>query len=346
MNTRSRVLILAASGLVAATAITGYVVNAHDAAAGTGTGAGTTGSIDLRTAERTGTPGTPGTATTILFRDTAPGPEFGHVASVPAAHPGAAPTVSSTLCDRFYAAHDTAVCLQRGGALPATYATVLDHSLHQVRQVKTAGFPNRARVSASGTMVSWTTFVQGDSYLSDDFSTRTSILDTKTGRLVDTIESIPLTLDGKPYHAADVNYWGVTFAADDNTFYATVRTGGRTYLVQGDYRAWTARTLRENVECPSLSPDGTRLVFKKRVDASANRPWRLYVLDLRTMVETPLAEEHSIDDQAAWLDDHTVMYGRPRQTGGDWDVWAVPADGGGEPRVLIPDASSPTPLGG
>ena len=100
---------------------------------------------------------------------------------------------------------------------------------------------------------------------------------------------------------------GRTFAADDNTFYATVRTGGRTYLVQGDYRA----------------------VFKKRVNASADRPWRLYILDLRTMTETPLAEEHSIDDQAAWLDDQTVMYGRPRQSGGGWDVWAVPADGGG-----------------
>ncbi|MBS2549542.1 PD40 domain-containing protein [Catenulispora sp. NL8] len=329
MNTRTRVLILTVTGLMAATAIVGYTVNTRDAAAGTSP----TGSIDLATAD------------TIVFRDTAPGPDFGHIASVPSAHPDATPTVSSTLCDRFYAANNTAICLQRGGALPATYATVLDHSLHQVRQVKTAGFPNRARVSASGRMVSWTMFVQGDSYLSDDFSTRTAILDTKTGRLIDNVESIPLTLDGKPYQAADVNYWGITFAADDNTFYATVRTAGRTYLVQGDYRAWTARTLRENVECPSLSPDGTRIVFKKRVNASANRPWRLYVLDLRTMVETPLADEHSIDDQAAWLNNNTVMYGRPRQSGGDWDIWAVPADGGGSPRILIPDASSPTPLG-
>lgn len=330
MNLRARALILTVTGLIAVTAAAGYVVYARGAAAG----ASPTGRIDLAT---TGT---------ILFRDTAPGPGFGHIASVPAAHPDAAPTVSSTLCDRFYAAQGTAICLQRGGALPATYADVLDHSLHQVRQVKTAGFPNRARVSASGRMVSWTMFVQGDSYLSDDFSTRTAILDTRTGRLIDDVESIPLTLDGKPYHAADVNYWGITFAADDNTFYATVRTGGRTYLVQGDYESWTAHTLRENVECPSLSPDGTRIVFKKRVNASANRPWRLYVLDLRTMVETPLAEEHSIDDQAAWLDDDTVMYGRPRQSGGDWDVWAVPADGTGAPRVLIPDASSPTSLGG
>ena len=32
-------------------------------------------------------------------------------------------------------------------------------------------------------------------------------------------------------------------------------------------------------------------------------PWRLYVLDLRTLRETPLAETRSVDDQAVWPDD-------------------------------------------
>lgn len=51
-----------------------------------------------------------------------------------------------------------------------------------------------------------------------------------------------------------------------------------------------------------------------------------------------------MDDQAAWLDDHTVMYGLPRH-GGGWDVWSVPADGGGAPRLLIHNASSPAAVG-
>ncbi|MHA6757585.1 TolB family protein [Streptacidiphilus sp. PAMC 29251] len=318
-SSRLRVLILVAVALVLTTAVTGYVLRSR----------GDTAVAAASGRVRLDAPGE------ILFRDTAPGAGFGQLATVPLARPDGARTTGGLLCDRLYAAHGTGICLQRKGPVPATYVTVLDHDLHQVRQVRTAGFPNRARVSASGRMLSWTTFVQGDSYLRDDFSTRTSILDTRTGRLTDSIEGIPLTLDGKPYHASDVNYWGVSFAADDNTFYATVRTGGSTYLVRGDYRNWTAETLRGNVECPSLSPDGTRIVFKKRVNASANRPWQLYVLDLATMRETPLAEPHSIDDQAAWLDDHTVMYGRVRPSGdpsGDgWDVWAVPADGTGAP---------------
>ncbi|MEV0095921.1 hypothetical protein [Streptomyces sp. NPDC050738] len=324
MNARSRFLILVVATLVAATTVTGYVLRSRGESGAVGGG----GIVRLDTAGR------------ILFRNTSPGAAYGRIASVPIDRPGAARTVGTMLCDRLYAAHGTGICMQRKGPVPATHVMVLDRELHRLRQVKTEGFPNRARVSASGAMLSWTTFVQGDSYLRDDFSTRTSVLDTRTGKLVNSIEEIPLTLDGKPYHAADLNYWGVGFASDDNTFYATARTSGRTYLVKGDFRKWTARTLRTNAECPSLSPGNTRIVFKKRVNASANRPWRLYVLDLATMKETPLAEEHSVDDQAAWLDDHTVMYGLPRH-GGGWDVWAVPADGSGAPRLLVRDANSP-----
>ncbi|WUV08985.1 hypothetical protein OG738_01270 [Amycolatopsis sp. NBC_01488] len=63
--------------------------------------------------------------------------------------------------------------------------------------------------------------------------------------------------------------------------------------------------------------------------------WRLSVLDLKTMRETGLAEQKSVDDQALWQDDHTVLYGR------DNAVWAVPADGSGAPRKLVDGAASP-----
>ncbi|MET7619578.1 hypothetical protein [Streptomyces sp. NPDC005408] len=239
-------------------------------------------------------------------------------------------------CDRFYAAGGTALCLRRRPGLPPrAYAVVLDRRLREVRRIALPGIPNRARVSASGRMLSWTMFASGDSYATSAFSTRTSILDLRTGYLVKNMEQIPLTIDGRRHHAPDLNYWGVTFARDDNRFYATVSTGGRTHLVEGDMRRWSARALRANAECPSLSPDNTRIAFKKKVSGDPGRPWRLYVLDLRTMSEHPLAERQSVDDQAAWLDDRTLAYGR----GGD--IWTVPADGSGEPRLLVPDASSP-----
>ena len=73
---------------------------------------------------------------------------------------------------------------------------------------------------------------------------------------------------------------------------------------------WSAATSRrrpctvlaDGVECPSLSPDGTRLVYKKRLP---DLTWQLWVYDLATQRRTQLAEPANIDDQGAWLDDRT-----------------------------------------
>jgi Tol biopolymer transport system component len=150
--------------------------------------------------------------------------------------------------------------------------------------------------------------------------------------------------DGRTYHAADLNFWGVTFASDDRAFYATMATKGTTYLVRGDLRTRTVTTLRTNVECPSLSPDGSRIAFKKRVKGlPKDAPWHLYVLDLRTMRETPLAEGRSVDDQAVWRDDHTLVYALPGDYGAD--LYTLPSDGTGKPRRISTAAVSPAYVG-
>ena len=92
--------------------------------------------------------------------------------------------------------------------------------------------------------------------------------------------------------------------------------------------------IHENVECPSLSPDGTRIGFKKLVGSPAL--WRFHVLDLRTGRETALAEVHPVDDQLEWLDNKTLLYGSNE------GVWAVPADGSGAPRQYLAEADSPS----
>jgi hypothetical protein len=190
-------------------------------------------------------------------------------------------------------------------------------------------------------MVSWTVFVTGESYAKAGFSTWTSILDTHTGEYIANIESIALYRGGVRYYSPDVNYWGVTFTDDDDRFYATVGSKGKTHLVEGSVADWEARTLRENVECPSLSPDNTRLVFKKRVAGDPRHPWRLHALDLTSGRETALAETASVDDQAAWLDDETVAYARQGRARGSTDIWTVRADGLAPPRLLIPGGMSP-----
>ena len=282
----------------------------------------------------------------LAFVNAASGPHRTAVASVPSNDPRSGRIASDLKCARFYAAAGTGVCLQSnpGVLKQSNRALLLDEGLRTRRTFPLAGTPSRARVSPSGRFVAWTVFVSGESYSSAFFSTRTSVLDTRTMKLTPSLETFSVVKDGKPYHASDINFWGVTFASDDDTFYATLNTANKTYLVRGSLSRRTVTTLVQNVECPSLSPDGTRVAFKKRV-LSRTDLWHEYVLDLRTLKETALAERHSVDDQATWLDNHTVAYALPTDGKvGSSDLWSVPADGTGTPRPLIAGASSPAPL--
>ncbi|MFE6904935.1 TolB family protein [Streptomyces erythrochromogenes] len=282
----------------------------------------------------------------LAFLGSGQGPHRGALASVPADAPEGTRTVSGLTCQRFHAAAGTGVCLRSSpGALAQdNKAIIVDAELREVRTFPLAGTPSRARVSPSGRFAAWTVFVSGESYGAAFFSTRTAILDTRTWKLDANLEEFAITLDGRDYRAQDVNFWGVTFAKDDDTFYATLSTAGETYLVKGSVSRRSVTTLTKNVECPSLSPDGTRIAYKKRVRAGASL-WREHVMDLATLRDHPLAEKRSVDDQAAWLDDDTLAYGLPGDGAADrTDLWTVPADGSGSPRLLTPGASSPARL--
>lgn len=279
----------------------------------------------------------------ILFRSTAPD-SMGHLALVAKDDPGGPRSVSALNCLRVYAAGGTGTCLRRDGALATFQIAIMDSNLNVEKEIPLVGVPNRTRVSGDGQLVAWTVFVAGDSYNNGRFSTRAGLIDLRTEDMVDSLEFLAVTLDGHPYTAADLNFWGVTFAPDDNTFYATMSTGGHRYLVQGDIAAKSVHTIAENVECPSLSADGRRIAFKSAIDGDPAKGWRPTVLDLPTGARTPLAETRSVDDQPAWLDPNTIGYAIPRDAD-DSDVWAVPADGSGTPRLLIPHAESPAALG-
>jgi hypothetical protein len=277
----------------------------------------------------------------ILFRSTA-NASYGRAATVARSSPAGTRTVSGLDCNRLYEAAGEGICLRPDGPLATYQLAVLDAHLNVKDTYPLVGVPNRARVSPSGHVLAWTVFVTGDSYNGGKFSTRAGMLNTATGETVDTLETFAVTRDGKPYHAVDLNFWGVTFVDDDH-FYATMSTAGKRYLVAGDVAARTVRTLAVNVECPSLSPDGTRIAFKEAIGGDPKHGWRLSVLNLATLQRTHLAETRSVDDQAAWYDNNTVMYAVRRNTRAA-DVWSVPADGSGKPSLLIPDAESPVAL--
>ncbi|MGH2942961.1 MAG: TolB-like translocation protein, partial [Solirubrobacteraceae bacterium] len=216
-------------------------------------------------------------------------------------------------------------------------ARVFGAELRARAEVKVDGdIPSRARVSPDGRLGSVTLFVTGHSYADlAGFSTATTLIDLRRGTKIANLEDFTVTRDGAAIAAPDVNYWGVTFARGDDRFYATLATGGKLYLVEGSIRARTMKTIHPGVECPSLSPDETRIAYKKRVGAGGKR-WRLYVLDLRTMRETALAETRSVDDQPEWLDDDHVLYGL------DETIMQMPADGSGRPARYAPRGESPT----
>jgi hypothetical protein len=261
----------------------------------------------------------------------------GQVAISALGAPASKRTLTPLSCDRVYfSAAGSGICVARGHGFAAGYeAQLFGPDLRIRHTIAVDGIPSRARVSPDGRYGAMTLFVTGDSYAdAGSFSTRTTIVDLARGRKVAALEDFVVMRGGRRVTAIDANYWGVTFARDSDRFYATLATGGKTYLIEGSVRARTAHVIHENVECPSLSPDGTRVAFKKR-GPSRETPWRLTVLDLATMHETPLAELRSVDDQAEWLDDGHVLYGV------DGAVWAARADGRGQPSRYIAHADSP-----
>lgn len=243
---------------------------------------------------------------------------------------------SGLRCDRVDFAGGRGLCLDAPGT-GVFAARILDARMRPRATVRLPGIPSRARVSPDGRYGSVTAFVTGHSYAQGTFSTQTVIIDMARGKVLSDVESFKMTNGDKRLDSSDLNVWGTTFAADGGRFYATAKANGTTHLIEGDVGSRTARTLHTNVECPSLSPDGTRVAYKKLMGSKAGG-WRLHVLDLATMRETALSETREVDDQVQWLDDERVLY-----AAGD-DVWVADADGGGKPARFIANAESPVVL--
>lgn len=241
-------------------------------------------------------------------------------------------------CERVYFAAGEGICMGVAASGVDYDARIFDSRLHEQHEIGLTGLPSRARISSDGSLGAMTVFVSGDSYLesSTAFSTRTTIVDMATGEQLGQLEQFSVSKDGKPFDAVDFNFWGVTFAEDPNRFYATLGTGGDHYLVEGNLRERSLKVLRDGVECPSLSPDNTQIAYKSRIGDSER--WRLRVLDLATLKDHAVAESRSIDDQVEWLDNDTLAYSD------EVNVYTVPADGSGEAKLLVKNATSPVRL--
>jgi len=333
--------LLAASGVTASSS-----ESAPPEDLGAGPDGDSTESQDVVADERTGLD--PPSEPIFLIRHTGLDASYGVMSVIRLDNSGEARRGTPLRCDRLDFVNERGVCLATDRFYTTHSIMVFDRSFEPLHTLPLNGVPSRVRLSRDGRRAAVTVFVSGHSYADEGFSTETSLIDTYTGeRLVRNLEEFEVRQDGARLRAVDLNFWGVTFTDDHDRFLATLGTGGRVYLVEGSVSDRRVTVLREGVECPALSPDQTRVAFKRRISTGTDFAWRLFVLDLRTLVETPLAETRHVDDQVAWLDDDVILYALPdpsAPTPRVTDIWQVPADGGGESELFLRHAFSPAVL--
>ena len=204
----------------------------------------------------------------VVLSNTGFGDDYGKVEVAATDDPDGPRALAPLDCARVAMAGGTGICLTVDQGIVTTYSgKIFDESFEVEHTFPLPGRPSRARVSPDGRYAAMTVFVFGDSYAASTFSTRTIFVDTTTGESLGNLEDFEVTKGDKTVDAINRNYWGVTFAPDSNTFYATLGIGDGIDLIEGDVSSRTARVINEDIECPSLSPDGTR----DRVQASGRR---------------------------------------------------------------------------
>jgi hypothetical protein len=272
---------------------------------------------------------------------------FDQVGLAPSANPGDQLLLAGPACERSYFGRQTGLCLviNRESITPKAYAVFVDHALQPVRQLPLDGLPIRARVSPDNRWAAATVFVTGESYIGD-FTTRTSLFNLEDGSVIDNLESFTTERDGKVIKEVDFNFWGVTFFPSGDRFLATLGTAGNRYLVEGDITGRRFKVIQDDVECPSLSPDATTIVFKRA--STVKGAWRLWAMRLDSGEAWPVTDEDRyIDDQAEWLDDNRVLYGLLYGEGipeNALSIWVsdISRETGFDAKIFIRSASSPS----
>ena len=191
-----------------------------------------------------------------------------------------------------------------------TIIAIVDQHLRVTRTIMLPGSPSRARMSADGTHGAITNFLSGHSYADTTFTTATTIFDFATGTSSN-LETWAAFNDNKRITDKSRNFWGVTFLVD-NTFLVAMGIRGDRYLLKGDPTTRELRVIGTRMECPSVSPDGKHLTFRRGiVEANGATSMPLFLLDLDTMTERRLTFNETVDGQPEWLDNHRITIGTP-----------------------------------
>ena len=220
----------------------------------------------------------------IVFRNLAPGASSGTLAMVPLDDPARPPANTTTPSERVYATSKNMICLSADRGFITTYgAHILDNTMQQTQTLPFIGIPSRARLSQDGSYAATTSFTASDSYGSVSFSTRTYIT-AVGGQTLGNLVDFTLIHDGKSIDPVDRNYWGVTFAAEDDTFYATVRWSNHTWLVRGgsygrQTRLGTHAVYYRDIDHTSQTFGGSPMPYSQFFDGGEALHGSAYMID-------------------------------------------------------------------
>ena len=176
----------------------------------------------------------------LLFVSMIPDRSAGSLAVVSLSGLAGARAIAGLRCDRASYAGGRGICLVRvGGEDAESEVEIFDSKFHVGRRLEVEGAPNRARVSPDGRYAAMTMFKAGEEEegSSEGPHTETTIVDLETGKEVADLETLPVTKDGKPFSSDDLHVSGVTFARDDDRFYASLGSEETSYLLEGSLRA-------------------------------------------------------------------------------------------------------------
>ncbi len=275
----------------------------------------------------------------LAFINRVPGDEYGLVGYI---DPSGERHLTELECSRLDLNEAVGICLSATAGLGGSgRGLLLDAGLNPSLRFA-VNRPSRAAVSPDGSVVAWTGFSVGHSYLnSGEFATTTQLISVDRSIGANLEQVFTTYRDDELVTDLESNYWGVTFVDSDH-FYATLGLGSDTAIVEGRVSNSRMDVVIENATCPEVSPDGKTIVAKER----RGEFMQLIAIDLETGERRDLGESRSVDDQVEWADDDTVLYALPNlEEGTDaqpvFDVWALDVGAGSTPRMIIPFADSP-----
>ena len=275
----------------------------------------------------------------VMFRTLAPARAHGRVAMMSWSRDDRR-FVTALRCARVHFAAGRGLCLQEvaDGMTTIYVADLFDQALRPTHRLELAGVPTRVRVSPDGRLAAVTTYAEEDSPAGERLAIESVLIDIDAGRVIADLREFALEPGPTGAIGGPFDFASVSFDKDGDRLFATLSTPLERYVVVGSLRERRLRPLVADLAAEALSPDGTRLVVKRRVGERGF--WQLLVLDLATLREHPLDQDgRTVDDQVEWLDTDRVMYHDATDQG--TGIWVATADGRSKPRLLVPDAFSP-----